>query len=303
MSTQPKQHTRRRATRRQGYSQPLTFALPGPLSGPLLGLLLAMVLLGQGCSWGKQAAPQNRVDSAIGDGNWLCEAGKAADDWDCIQSEDIKPKLKALEARPPAPTKAPAAPPAIAPPPPASIDNPLIAPSLPQNAPQSAPPPAPQSLPQDPRSTAPPPPSSSSSGASGSAPTTTQKSLTTAPRQQTTEPAYADYAYRPNEPVRIIDLPENFYAAQLLAVSTKKQIEDFVVTHNLYNMSAARIEKNGQVLYVLLLGVYESKENAQQAVAAMPAKVQSMRPWVRPIEGLQNAMIRADRLAATAGLQ
>jgi len=103
--------------------------------------------------------------------------------------------------------------------------------------------------------------------------------------------------------VRIIDLPKNFYAAQLLAVSTKKQIEDFVIAENLYNMSAARIARNDRVLYVLLMGVYQSKEIAEQAVALMPQKVLSMEPWIRPIGGLQNAMIRGDQLAATAGIQ
>ena len=75
------------------------------------------------------------------------------------------------------------------------------------------------------------------------------------------------------------------------------------MAQNLYNMSAARIEQNGQVLYVLLLGVYESKEIAQSAVAVMPTEVQSLKPWIRPIEGLQDAMMRGDQLAATAGIQ
>ncbi len=100
--------------------------------------------------------------------------------------------------------------------------------------------------------------------------------------------------------MRIIDLPEDFYAAQVLSVSTKSQIEDFVVANDLYNMSAARIEQDGQILYVLLLGVYESKNTALEAVRHMPAKVRDLDPWVRPIVGLQESMLKADQLAARA---
>jgi len=272
----------------------------------LLTLLSTIVLLG-GCANRNNKLPG--VFSAEGSerGEWLCEAGKSSDDWDCIQSEDIKPKLAERAAR--KPTVTPAQPPAV----PSGPDfgdtqieqssGPLPQSSqpLPQTLPQTLPEPVPQNLPQ-----ALPQPTPQPNAARRPQPEK-DTPLTTHAADKADKPSglptYAQLAYRPPDPVRIIDLPEQFYAAQLLAVSTKKQIEDFVIAQDLYNMSAARIERDGQFLYVLLLGVYETEDNARLAVASMPEEVQQMKPWVRPIGGLQEAMLKADRLASTASVR
>ena len=266
-------------------------------AGAVASLLVSSVLITSGCSWGKKNQPLTLDANQNSGGSWLCEAGKAVDDWDCIQSEDIEPQLTAAnkaaaQARSKLPTQKSL--------PTAVEESAADAPRDPLGGT------APQNLPLTPQPIIDPdaalrPPAQAEPEQARTAEQT--RPLTTARAERPSEPAYAQLAYRPDEPVRIIDLPENFYAAQLLAVSTKKQIEDFVVAQNLYNMSAARIEQNGQVLYVLLLGVYESKEIAERAVAVMPTPVKSMKPWVRPIEGLQDAMIRGDRLAAMAGIQ
>ena len=273
---------------RMSTEQKLLCARPRTAAGILASLLIGSVLLTSGCSWGKKNQSQTLDSSQVSKGSWLCEAGKAVDDWDCIQSEDIEPQLsaanKAAQTRSQPPTPAQEELPATTTETAAdALGNPLNA-TIPPNLPAT---PAPIIDPE----------------AASRAPADAPRPLTTARAERPSEPAYAQLAYRPDEPVRIVDLPEEFYAAQLLAVSTKKQIEDFVVAQNLYNMSAARIEQNGQVLYVLLLGVYESKEIAQSAVAVMPTEVQNLKPWVRPIEGLQDAMMRGDQLAATAGIQ
>ncbi len=113
------------------------------------------------------------------------------------------------------------------------------------------------------------------------------------------EPAYVSLSYRPDQPQRLTDLPDSFYTAQLFAVSTKAQIEDFVTAEGLYNMSATRIEKDGELLYVLLLGVYATEDKARMAVASMPVKVRELDPWVRPIKHLQQAMLRAEKILGT----
>lgn len=285
--------------------------------------LVAVILVTGGCGLlGNSGA----VDAKNSSPEWLCEAGKAADDWDCIQSEDISPQLaeyaeqaKAAEAARAAEANAPvnnaiqqpAGPQLLqdsAPRLPTAISRPIDpAPGLPTTR-------GPGTQPEVPNPSAPVPAGPEATEttvenqSSAVAPTRSQAPLRTAAAPQRAqaseqEPAYARLAYRPTEPVRIIDLPENFYAAQLLAVSTKQQIENFVVAEDLYNMSAARIEREGQILYVLLLGVYESKAIAQQAVAAMPDAVRTLKPWVRAIDGLQEAMTRADRLAATADIR
>ena len=302
----------------------------------------------------------NGANGAIGSqgkGDWVCDAGKAADDWDCIQTEDIAPVLSELEARKsreaeqqakvleqaltpdqtralsqtepvlsaPTPDNPSAAiTPFQAPPSPTDLSQTVPTQTVPsQTAPtQTVPsqtslegspvplPPGsfttpqpiidpaahtrPKPIPEPPLATAPAP-------APAPAPKLTTAEKPAAQVDSREEPAYAEFAYRPPEPVRIIDLPEEFYAAQLLAVSTKQQIEDFVIEKDLYNMSAARIEREGQILYVLLLGVYETEEIALKAVALMPKDVRELNPWVRPIVGLQESMTKAEQLMANAG--
>lgn len=247
-------------------------------------LCLVFAVLAQGCSWGKQANQPTVIETAEKTGNWICEAGKAADDWDCIQSEDIAAQTRALEAR-------------------SNVDQSPLNSRRIESVEGTVDTTIEQQLPSTPQPIIDPDAAARPQPQPESRPTTESPQLTTARVERPTEPGYAKLAYRPEQPIRIIDLPENFYAAQLLAVSTKKQIEDFVVAHNLYNMSAARIEQNGQMLYVLLLGVYESKQIAESAIAVMPLEVQRMKPWVRPIDGLQDAMLRGDQLAAMAGIQ
>ena len=316
----------------------------------LAGLICLVAMAG--CAARSERGVSGAADGTQAGGAWVCEAGKTADDWDCIQSENIEPILSELEARKaqeakeaqqitqkqaqelenrrnleqPLPGPGPLganAPDAPLDPLSTAIERleepgsfpsstapiPPTQPQIPQaELPQTELPQA-ELPPADPPQAAPPPPGdgqTSTSDTTNRAPaaaknrplTTAQKPVDQLARSQ--EPSYAEYAYRPKEPVRIIDLPEDFYAAQLLAVSTKAQIEDFVVANDLYNMSAARIERDGQILYVLLLGVYESKEIALKAVENMPSDVRDLNPWVRPIDGLQDSMTRADRLMTTA---
>ena len=318
--------------------------------------VLACLLVVSACN----SRGNNGANGAIGSqgkGEWVCDAGKAADDWDCIQTEDIAPVLSELEARKsreaeqqakvleqaltpdqtralsqtepvlsaPTPDNPSAAiTPFQAPPSPTDLSQTVPTQTVPsQTAPtQTVPsqtslegspvplPPGsfttpqpiidpaahtrPKPIPEPPLATAPAP-------APAPAPKLTTAEKPAAQVDSREEPAYAEFAYRPPEPVRIIDLPEEFYAAQLLAVSTKQQIEDFVIEKDLYNMSAARIEREGQILYVLLLGVYETEEIALKAVALMPKDVRELNPWVRPIVGLQESMTKAEQLMANAG--
>jgi len=313
----------------------------------LTGLASLLALSACGSRGDNQTPGAASAQGAQGKGDWVCEAGKAADDWDCIQTENIEPVLSELEARrvekarqeaqrrasdlettrePGKSDELQQSLPSISTlgpngtlPPGESISTSRQSIPAP-NGGSTTPPTPPGYIPTTPQpiidqdadkrpspeqeSTEPGQPNNSGASAT-QARAVENRPLTTAPEpgaqaQRRQEPAYARFAYRPAEPVRIIDLPADFYAAQLLAVSTKAQIEDFVVAKDLYNMSAARIEREGQILYVLLLGVYESKDLALQAVAHMPEEVRDLKPWVRPVDGLQDSMTRADRLTATA---
>ncbi|MEM8499265.1 MAG: SPOR domain-containing protein [Pseudomonadota bacterium] len=104
------------------------------------------------------------------------------------------------------------------------------------------------------------------------------------------KPAYWHLAYKPSEETLVIDLPADMFAVQLIAVSTRKQIESFVELHNLWDMTAVKASKDGKTLYVLIPGVYKSRLDAQTAAASLPQSVKQLKPWIRRLGGLQDAM-------------
>ena len=94
----------------------------------------------------------------------------------------------------------------------------------------------------------------------------------------------------------MLDVPGDFWAVQLIALSTKEDLEAYAERHNLHGMSAAQIaNQEGEVFYILLLGIYESREIAEQAITELPKPFNN--PWIRSVASLQSAMLRAEKVA------
>lgn len=110
----------------------------------------------------------------------------------------------------------------------------------------------------------------------------------------TNVPKHVALAYQPNGPVSLLDLPEDFWAVQLVAVSTREALEAFALEHQLKGMSAAQVASDDDIYYVLLLGIYESFDNAQQAIVDLPPPFDVNQPWIRQLGSLQTAMRAAD---------
>lgn len=113
-------------------------------------------------------------------------------------------------------------------------------------------------------------------------------------------PDFARLAYRPPQPVSLMELPKRFYAVQVLAAASRDELERFTRRHQLEGLSSARVERDGELYYVLLLGVYETLETARTVIAGLPPPLAALAPWVRPVGSLQAAMARADALAQSA---
>ncbi len=114
-------------------------------------------------------------------------------------------------------------------------------------------------------------------------------------------PIHLRLAYRPDKPISLLDLPKEFMAVQLLAVSSKEALQDYARTHGLQGMSAARVAAQaGQLRYVLLLGIYENRELAQRAIKDLPPPLNVLDVWIRPMGSLQQAIIAGDDLARTS---
>ena len=107
-------------------------------------------------------------------------------------------------------------------------------------------------------------------------------------------------AYRPGEPVPLTEVPPHYYVVQLVAVGSKESLEEYATRKALRGMSAARVERGGRLFYVLLLGVFATRDAADEAAGNLPAALSEFNPWVRRVDSLQEAIRRGDALAGTS---
>ncbi len=81
------------------------------------------------------------------------------------------------------------------------------------------------------------------------------------------------------------------YTIQLVSVSTEERATAYLREQTQPEQFAAyRLDRDGQVLHVIVFGVYGTREEAQIAAANLPASVGRVRPWVRPLTQVQQAI-------------
>ncbi|HIE5390213.1 TPA: cell division protein DamX [Enterobacter cancerogenus] len=81
--------------------------------------------------------------------------------------------------------------------------------------------------------------------------------------------------------------PAGNYTLQLSSSSNYDNLNGWAKKSNLKNYVVYQTTRNGQPWYVLVSGVYASKDEAKRAVAALPADVQAKNPWAKPIHQVQ----------------
>lgn len=106
-------------------------------------------------------------------------------------------------------------------------------------------------------------------------------------------------AYRPAQPTRLLDLPGSYYALQLAVRDSQAGLDAFVRAQGLTGLPQVRVARRGRVAHVLLAGVYRDRDAAERARDSFPKRLGSMRPWVRRLRSLQEAMLRADALSGS----
>jgi len=82
--------------------------------------------------------------------------------------------------------------------------------------------------------------------------------------------------------------PAEYFAVQVVASSTMAQLNDFANANSLSSDWVAETNVNGKTWYVLILGVYPTKSEADQALATVNAM--DTQPWVRSVGSLQSVM-------------
>ena len=86
----------------------------------------------------------------------------------------------------------------------------------------------------------------------------------------------------------LAEVPASHFAVQVVASSTMENLTAFANQYQLSDQWVAETTVEGRVWYVLMLGVYPSKVEAEQALGS----VQSMetQPWIRTVGSLQAVM-------------
>ncbi|WP_039057710.1 cell division protein DamX [Enterobacter sp. Bisph1] len=117
------------------------------------------------------------------------------------------------------------------------------------------------------------------------APTQTKTATTTAPAASAA-PAANAVASSGNVGA-LKSAPGSHYTLQLSSSSNYSNLNTWAKKENLKNFVVYQTTRNGQPWYVLVSGVYASKDEAKRAVAALPADVQAKNPWAKPIHQVQ----------------
>ncbi|WP_432699638.1 cell division protein DamX [Kluyvera cryocrescens] len=127
------------------------------------------------------------------------------------------------------------------------------------------------------------------------APTTTTETAkpaaTTAPAATataaTTAPAVAATGKSAGDVNSLKSASGSHYTLQLSSSSNYDNLNGWAKKENLKNYVVYETSRNGQPWYVLVSGIYASKDDAKKAVTTLPADVQAKNPWAKPLRQVQ----------------
>ncbi|EMG7850495.1 cell division protein DamX [Enterobacter hormaechei] len=118
--------------------------------------------------------------------------------------------------------------------------------------------------------------------------TTTAPAATAAPAATPTASASSTAASKTTGNVGSLkSASSSNYTLQLSSSSNYDNLNAWAKKSNLKNYVVYQTTRNGQPWYVLVSGVYASKDEAKRAVSTLPADVQAKNPWAKPIHQVQ----------------
>ncbi len=233
-----------------------------------LVLIAVAVLAGTaGCRSGTALPLPNPSAVAEGDPNWFCGTGTENGEWACVRDQELR-----VGAAPPEP------------------------PARPQTAPVATEPPVPEPMPDARTDVA----DDSVLGVEPLPPTDAPTITKAAPKESPPDAPRDQPGERPGGTVPLVDVPPDYYVVQLVALASKEALEEYAARKGLHGMSAARVERDGKLFYVLLLGIFRDRQDADAAAANLPPELEDFDPWVRRVGSLQEAIRRGDALAGTS---
>lgn len=114
----------------------------------------------------------------------------------------------------------------------------------------------------------------------------TTPAQTAAPATTTTTPV-AGGAKSAGNVGALKSAPSSHYTLQLSSSSNYDNLNGWAKKENLKNYVVYQTTRNGQPWYVLVTGVYASKDDAKRAVSTLPADIQAKNPWAKPLHQVQ----------------
>ncbi|MEE4281161.1 MAG: AAA family ATPase [Pseudomonadales bacterium] len=93
----------------------------------------------------------------------------------------------------------------------------------------------------------------------------------------------------------ILQQDPNRFTLQLLSLSTAARAEAFMNRQtDTSDFAWYQMQRDNRTLYVIIYGVFSSREAAQSAVAGFSGEMASIKPWVRPLSLVQDT-VRSNR--------
>ncbi|MGR7621828.1 cell division protein DamX [Klebsiella aerogenes] len=124
--------------------------------------------------------------------------------------------------------------------------------------------------------------------AATTAPTATAPAATTSAPAATTPAATAAAGSKTAGDVGSMkSAPSGNYTLQLSSSSNYNNLNNWAKKEKLEKYVVYETTRNGQPWYVLVSGIYASKDEAKRAVATLPADVQAKNPWAKPLHQVQ----------------
>lgn len=124
--------------------------------------------------------------------------------------------------------------------------------------------------------------------AATTAPTATAPAATTSTPAATAPAATAaDGSKTAGDVGSMKSAPSGNYTLQLSSSSNYNNLNNWAKKEKLEKYVVYETTRNGQPWYVLVSGIYASKDEAKRAVATLPADVQAKNPWAKPLHQVQ----------------
>ena len=128
--------------------------------------------------------------------------------------------------------------------------------------------------------------------AAASKPAATTKPATSAKPSATTTTVYTPPASGKSGAVTgsagsLKTAPGSHYTLQLSSALRSDTLTAFAKQQNLPHYMVYETKRDGKPWFVLVSGNYASSAEAKRAIATLPAEVQAKKPWVRPVQQVQ----------------